>query len=69
MTKSPSTISEIPGMAGTGFCSIEGAQPRAIPVVGWAQAITGQPPAGGSRSGAMIMAETAIGFPSGEVER
>ena len=47
----------------------DGAQRGTMPVVGCAQATIGQPPAGATPGGMMMTPETAIGFPSGEVER
>jgi hypothetical protein len=40
-----------------------------MPVVGRDQATIGQPLAGAIAGGMMMTPETAIGFPSGEVER
>ena len=47
----------------------DGVQRSAIPVVPWAQLITGQPPRGGLPRGMTTVPETAMGRPLTEVER
>ncbi len=47
----------------------DGAQRSAIPVVPWAQLITGQPPFGALPLGTETVPETATALPSIEVER
>ena len=49
------------------FCS-EGAHCRAEPMKSWAQAMTGQPPAGGVPSGTSTTPDTATSSPLGERE-
>src|SRR3954466_16011425 len=48
--------------------SSDGAQRSSTPVVPWAHAITGHPPAGGVPVGATTTPDTAIGVPSGLVD-
>ena len=51
------------------FVCNDGAQSRATPMVGWAQATTPRPPAGAGASGTTSRPDTTIGSPFIPVER
>jgi len=69
-TTSPAaTRSVSPAIESKGVCVSVGAQCRATPVVGCAQATMRRPPGGIAKSGMITDPETAIGRPPGSSER